>query len=85
MMTIESALDGSEVPVLVGGKPSGETMAIKRIDSRHTLTDIKMDGKAFGTSRAEISADGNMVTVKNTTAGHAGQEPSTTTETWVKQ
>ena len=85
MMIIESALDGSEVPVLVGGKPSGETMAIKRIDSRHMLTDIKMNGKAFGTSRAELSADGNMVTVENTTAGNAGQEPSTTTEIWVKQ
>ncbi len=84
-MIIESALDGSEVPVLVGGKPSGETMAIKRIDSRHTLTVIKMDGKAYATSRAELSADGNMVTVENTTTGYAGQKPSIATEIWVKQ
>jgi len=84
-MIIESALDGSEVPVLVGGKPSDQTMAIKRIDSRHTLTVIKMDAKAFGTSRAELSAAGNMLTVENTTAAYADQKPTKKTEIWVKQ
>jgi hypothetical protein len=84
-MTIESPLDGSEVPVFVGGKPSGETMATQRVDARHTVTVVKMDGKAFGTSRAELSVDGNTVTVENTTAGYAGQKPTKTTEIWVKQ
>lgn len=84
-MIIESAFDGTEAAVLVGGKPSGETMAIKRIDSRHTLTAIKMDGKAFGTSRAELSADGNTLNVENTTAAYAGQTPTKKTEIWVKQ
>jgi hypothetical protein len=84
-MVIESPLDGSEVPVLVGGKKSGETMAIKRVDARHLVTIIKMDGKPFGTSRSELSADGNRVTVVNNAAGYAGQEPKTTTEVWVRQ
>src|SRR5262245_45097769 len=57
VMIIESALDGSEVPVMVGGKPSGETMAIKRLDDRHTFTVIKMNGQPFGTSKCEMSGD----------------------------
>jgi hypothetical protein len=84
-MTIQSALDGSEVPVFVAGKPSGETMAIKLIDSRPTLTVIKMAGRAFGTSRAALSTDGNMLTVENSTAAYAGQEATKKAEIWVKQ
>ena len=29
LMTLETLLDGSDVPVLAGGKPTGETMGIK--------------------------------------------------------
>jgi hypothetical protein len=36
VMTIETALDGKEVPNLVGGKPSGQTMEIRKVDGRHT-------------------------------------------------
>jgi len=55
VMTVESPFDGSEAPVLVDGKPSGETMAIKRLDDHHTYTVLKMNGKEFGTSKASLS------------------------------
>src|SRR5262245_7016432 len=32
-MTVDSPMDGTDVPAMVGGKPSGETMAIKRVDA----------------------------------------------------
>src|SRR5712692_6049054 len=34
--TVLTQLDGKDVPVLVNGKPTGQTMAIRTIDSRHT-------------------------------------------------
>ena len=83
-MLIESSLDGNEAPVIVGGKPSGETMAIKRTDERHLVTVIKMDGKPFGTSRSELSPDGNTVTVENVMESYAGQKPTKAIEIWVK-
>jgi hypothetical protein len=86
LMTIESPFDGTEVPVLVGGKPSGETMAIKRLDDHHSITVVKMNGTTVGTSRAEISADGNTLTVENETTAATGQQPlGKKTETWVRQ
>ena len=79
VMTVESPFDGTEVPVLVGGKPSGETMAIKRVDAHHTLTVMTMGRQPFGTSRATISADGNTITVVN------DMSVGKTTETWVRK
>jgi nitrous oxide reductase accessory protein NosL len=38
VLTIASGLDGNEVPVLMNGKPSGETMAIKMVDPLHSFT-----------------------------------------------
>jgi len=82
VMTVESPFDGTEVPVLVNGKPSGETMAIKRVDSHHSTTVIKMNGEPFGTSSATLSADDKTLTVINEMAsGAAGK----VTETWTKQ
>ena len=65
LTTVESPFDGSDVPVMIGGKPSGGTMAIKRVDATHTVTVLKMNGKPFGTSKATISADGRTLTVEN--------------------
>ena len=45
VMTIASPFDGSDAPVLVGDKPSGETMGIKWVDDHHTITVVKMNGK----------------------------------------
>jgi hypothetical protein len=57
-LTVESPFDGSDAEVLIAGKPSGETMGITRVDDHHTSTVVKMSGKAFGTSKATLSADG---------------------------
>jgi hypothetical protein len=82
VMTVSSPFDGTEVPVMVNDKPSGETMAIKRLDGHHSSTVIKMNGEPFGTSSATLSADGKTLTVINEMAsGAAGK----VTETWTKQ
>jgi hypothetical protein len=63
--TVLTPLDGKDVPLLVNGKPSGQTMGIKRIDSHHTVTVLKFQGKETGISKAEISPDGKVLTVEN--------------------
>ena len=63
--TVLTPLDGKDVPVLVEGKPSGQTMGIKRIDSRHTVTVLRFQGKETGISKAEISPDGKVLKVEN--------------------
>ena len=80
-MTVDSPMDGTEVPALVGGKPSGETMAIKRVDDHHYSAVVKMGGKPFGTSNGTVSADGKTMTVESDFLG-GGQK---TTETWVRK
>ena len=86
LMTIESPMDGTDVPVLVAGKPSGETMAIKRVDDHHTVTVVKMNGKTFGTSKSTLSPDGKTLTVENdVTSTVGGQSPGKQTEIWVRK
>lgn len=71
-MTLQTPLDGSETPFLINGKPTGQTYAGKRVDSRHATGVIKMNGRPFGTSDTELSADGKTITVVNdNTAGGA--------------
>jgi hypothetical protein len=81
VLTVESPFDGTEVPVLLNGKPSGETMAITLVDSRHTSTNLKMNGQPFGTSKATLSADGKTLTVVNEMKAASGPQ----TEIWKKQ
>jgi hypothetical protein len=86
VLTVESPFDGSEVPVLMAGKPSGETMAIKQVDDRHWTTVLKMNGQLFGTSKATLSPDGRTLTVENDMTATAGTTPAgKSTETWVKK
>ena len=86
VLTLESPFDGSEADVLVAGKPSGETMAITRVDDHHLSTIVKLNGKAFGTSKATLSPDGKVLTVVNEFSSSAGgQQVGKTTETWVRQ
>lgn len=40
-------------------------MAIKRVDSHHTYTVLKFQGKETGISKSELSADGKFLTVQN--------------------
>jgi hypothetical protein len=86
VLTIESRLDGSDAPVLMDGKPSGETMAIKRLDDHHASTVVKMNGSLFGTSKATLSADGRTLTVINDFSSSAGGQPvGKYTEIWVRK
>jgi hypothetical protein len=86
VLTIVSPLDGSDVPVLMNGKPSGETMGIKLVDKYHSVTVLKMDGKQFGVSKGTYSDDFTKLTVENDmTAGAQGQTAGKTTETWVRK
>lgn len=65
VMTIETALDGKDALTLVDGKPSTQSMQIRKIDDRHTITILKSDGKQTGISRSELSADGRTITAEN--------------------
>jgi hypothetical protein len=88
-LTVDSRMDGSDAPVMMGGKPSGETMAIKRIDARHAVTVLKMNGNQFGTSSAELSADGRTLTVEDAITSDqgrsVGQMPGKQKEIWIKK
>ena len=82
-MTVDSPMDGREVPALVGGKPSGETMAIKRVDDRHYSAVVKMNGQLFGTSKGTVSPDGKSMTVESAFQG--GGQFTKIIETWVRK
>jgi len=84
MLTVDSPMNGTEAPAMVGGKPSGETMAIQRIDDRHYSCVVKMGGKPFGTSNATLSADGRTLTVESVTQAPSGPSEKVI-ETWVKK
>ena len=86
VLTIVSALDGNDAPVLINGKPSGETMAIKMVDPRHSNTVVKMNGKPFGTSKGTFSADFNTLTVENDFSRGVGGNPvGKSTELWTRK
>jgi hypothetical protein len=86
VLTVLSALDGTEAPVLMNGRPSGETMAIKLVDKLHSSTVVKMDGKPFGTSKGTFSPDFKTLTVENDFSTAMGSNPAgKSTETWVRK
>ena len=86
-MTVESPFNGSEVPVLMDGKPTGQTMAITQTDARHWTTIVKVKGQVFGTSKATLSADGRTLSIENDMSATIGTNnpASKSTETWVKK
>lgn len=86
LMVVESPFDGKDVPVLMNGKPSGETMGIKRVDALHTFTILKMNGQQIGTSKSTLSADGKTLTVENDmTMGGAPAQAGKKIEIWTKK
>jgi hypothetical protein len=86
VLTLESALDGSFAPLLVDGKPSGQTMSIELVDKRHAAGAVKVNGKSFGTSKSTFSEDFNTLTVENDFSESVGGNPAgKSTETWVRQ
>ncbi|MGH9253464.1 MAG: hypothetical protein ACRD3C_02725 [Vicinamibacterales bacterium] len=82
-LTVDSPMNGTEVPALVGGKPSGETMAVTRVDDHHYSAVVKMNGKLFGTSNGTVSADGKTMTVESVM--QAGGKVEKIIETWVRK
>lgn len=82
-ITIDSPMDGRDAPALIGGKPSGQTMAVTRIDDHHYNAVVKMNGQPFVTSSSTVSADGKTMTVES--VGQSGGNPTKTTETWVRK
>ena len=78
-MTVDSPMNGAEVPALVGGKPTGETMVIKRVDDHHYSAIVKMNGQPFGTSNGTVSADNKTMTVESVFGAQK------TIETWVRK
>jgi hypothetical protein len=83
IMTVDSPMNGAEVPTMVGGKPSGQTMAIKRLDDRHFSAVAKMNGQPFGTFQSTVAADGKTMTVESNTQG--GGQTVKVTEIWVRK
>jgi hypothetical protein len=72
ILTVTTGLDGKDAPVIINGKPSGETMAIRRIDATHTFALLKLQGSEFGRSTSEISPDGRILKVENDITAAAG-------------
>lgn len=86
LMTLVSAADGSFAPLLIDGKPSGETMSIKLVDQRHAAGTAKMNGKSFGTSKMTFSEDFKTMTVENDYTESVGGNPAgRSTEVWIRQ
>ena len=65
LQVIQSQLDGKYVPVMINGEPNGQTTAIRKIDDRHLTSITKDQGRVIGTSKSEISADGNVLRIDN--------------------
>jgi len=83
-MTVDSPMDGTDVPMLVGGKPTGQTMGIKRVDPHHYSAVTKMRGQPLGTSTGTLSPDGTMLTVESITSSPQGKAEKVI-ETWVRK
>ena len=81
-MMVITQWDGKDAPVYVDGKPSGETMAMRMVDDRHTTTILKMGGKPIATQKSEVSADGKVI---NTETIYTAPEAQHTVEYWDKK
>lgn len=86
LLTVDTQLDGKEAAVLMDGKPSGETMAIKRVDAHNASTVVKLNGTFFGTAKGTLSADGKTLTVLDDFTSSVGGYPAGKfTEVWDKK
>lgn len=59
--TFVTQLDGKQVPLMIAGKPSDQTMGVKKLDGHHTLTVLKFQGQPMGLSKSELSPDGKVI------------------------
>lgn len=84
--TVESRFDGSDAPVLVDGKPNGETMALKRDSDLRTTTVFKRSGKVYRRSTTVESSDRRTLTVENEFIDPAdGRGTGKMTETYARR
>lgn len=81
VLTVDLPMDGTEVPMLSEGKPTGQTMSVKRVDDHHFTGVVKQQGGSYLTSQATLSADGHTITVEDTLAGSKLK----VTETWTRK
>ena len=79
-VTVDLPMDGTEVPALSAGKPTGQTMSAKRVDDRHYTGVVKQDGQLYLTSSATLSVDGKSLIVEDTLTNK-----QKIVETWVKK
>jgi hypothetical protein len=82
-ISVDSPMNGTEAPALIAGKPSGETMAIKRVDDHHVTAILRMNGQPFGTYSGTISPDNKSMTVDSVSG--TGSRARKITETWVRK
>ena len=80
IVTVDLPMDGTEVPTLSGGKPTGQTMSAKRVDDHHYTGVVKQNGRPHLTSSATLSADGKSITVEDKLTDN-----QKFVETWVKK
>jgi sensor domain CHASE-containing protein len=76
-------MSGIEAPVLLTGKPTGQTMTITRVDSLHIRGVVKFNGQPAGIYNSTISADGKSATNVGTLP-MPGSKTQTVIETWVR-
>ena len=81
ILTVELPMDGTEVPTMSAGKPTGQTMAAKRVDDHHFTGIVKQNGELSLTNTATLSADGKTLTVVDTIGGGNLK----VTEIWTKK
>ena len=81
VLTVDLPMDGTDVPVISAGKPTGQTMSAKRIDDHHYTGIVKQNGKVTLTNTATLSADGKTLTVEDTIASGNVK----VTEIWTKK
>ena len=81
ILTVDLPMDGTEVPTLSAGKPTGQTMSAARVDDHHFTGVVKQNGQPYLTNKATLSADGRSITVEDTLAG-SNQK---VIETWAKK
>jgi hypothetical protein len=85
-VTVVSATDGKDAPVLLNGKETGETMVIKLTGKLHSTAVVKMNGKPMGTSKARFSSNYKTLTVhSHMTAMVGNMAKGKSTEVWVRQ
>ena len=82
-MSVDSPMNGTAAPVLVAGKPSGQTMAIRRVDDHHLTAIMTVNGQPAATYSGTVSPDNKSMTVEDVIG--TGSQPQKFTETWVRK